>query len=174
MQICTSKVVIRSNSKVAISEFVRRLPGQVCTESGERTVGADFTISEREVGDKAIHLYIWTVSNHPSFSLLRQYYLQGAKIYAMFIDASKPDSIQQVAEWKAEAGKVMEKATGMIVATNTNRVPDHAKVEESIGELARQLGLEAVLVSTETEEDYAEAIKVFLERVDRTAMASCT
>jgi signal recognition particle receptor subunit beta len=174
MQICTSKVVIRSNSKVAISEFVQRLPGQVCTENGEQTVGADFTISERDVGDKAIHLYIWTVSNHPSFSLLRQYYLQGAKIYVMFIDASKPESIQQIAEWNAEASKVMEKTIRMIVATNINRVPDHVKVEETIGELARKLGLEVMLVSTETKADYTDAIKTFLERVDRTAMASCT
>ena len=175
MKVSTIKLVMRSDSKAAISEFARRIPGRVYTdETTAPIIGADFTLSEREVGDGAIHLFIWIVSNHPSFSLLRQYLLQGANIYVMFVDASNPDSIQQVAEWKAEAGKIMEKTTGLIVATNINRVPDRAKVEETIGELARQLGLEAMLVSTEAEEDHADAIKTFLERVDRIAMASGT
>ncbi|MEX2681760.1 MAG: hypothetical protein Q6373_009170 [Candidatus Sigynarchaeota archaeon] len=175
MKISSIKIVIRSDNKAAISEFIRRIPGRVYTdETTAQIIGADFTLSEREAGDGAIHLYIWIVNNHPSFSPLRQHYLQGAKIHAMFIDASNPESIQQVAEWKAEAGEVMEEATGMIVATNINKVPDNVKVEEKIGELALHLGLEAVLVSTETEADYAAAIKTFLERVDRIAMASCT
>ncbi len=154
------------------SEFLRRITGQTYRDDCSQTVGADFTISEYEFVDREVHLFIWDLNGHPSFSLLRQYYLHGADLYVIVIDASNPDSIGRAAEWKAEVDKAKVKGTGIIVATKIDLAPDRAAAEKAVGEVASQLGLDALLVSAKTGEGCGAALREIIKRVEPAADVS--
>ncbi len=146
MKILTAKVAIMGDSEAGKSELIRRITGRSFKEECGPTIGADFTISEHAAGDQEVHLYIWDLYGLPSFSLLRGYYLHGASIYAIVIDASDPGSIGRAAEWKAEVDKAKANAIGMLVATKLDLAPNREVAEQSIGEAALRLGLEAVFL----------------------------
>jgi small GTP-binding protein len=175
MRISSYQVVIIGDSDAGKPEFIRTITEQHRTfEHRERKLGVDLTISEYKVDDREVHLHMFDLSDHPSFSFIRQYYLHGADLCVIVIDAANPNSIGSVTKWKAEVDKHGVKATSTIVVIKADRVYDRTMVEKEIGEMASRQGFDVVFISTETGEGCTDALKAIMQHADRNARISCT
>jgi small GTP-binding protein len=172
MRIFTSKVSIIGDNEAGKSEFIRRITGQPFKENYVPTIGADFTITELDAGDREIHLYLWDLNGHQSFSMLRKYYMHGSNVYIIVVDAGNPASFDYAAGWKAQGLQIRPGIVGMLVATKIDLVPDRAAAEKAIAGLASQLGLKAVLTSAKTGEGCVDALREIARLVDPSADTS--
>ena len=159
MKITTLKIAIMGDSDAVKVEFIKQVTKQHFSACNGPTIGADFTISEYEAADQEMHLYIWDLIGHPSFSALRRYYLHGADVFVIVVDASSPEGASRVADWVAEASSANPGATGVIVAANADLAPDRAAAMKAIEAVAARLGIKAVFAVGATSEGGISALR---------------
>jgi small GTP-binding protein len=175
MKIRSYQIVIIGDGDAGKPEFIRLMTEQHRTfEHRAKMLGVDLTISEYKVDDQEVHLHMFDLSDNPSLSFMRQYYLHGADLCVIVIDAANPNSIGHVTKWKAEIDKHVAKATSTIAAIKANRVHDRSVVEKVINKMASRQGFDVVFISIETGEGYTQALNAIMQQASRTARVSCT
>ncbi len=166
MRITTFKIPVMGDDDAVKVEFIKQVTKQRFSACNGPTLGADFTISEYETADQEVHLFIWDLAGHPSFSALRRYYLHGADVFVIVVDASSPDGVGRVADWGAEASDANPGATGVIIAANADLSPDRAAAIKAIEAVAARLGIKAVFAVDATSEGGIDALRGIVSCAD--------
>ncbi|MBN2153609.1 MAG: hypothetical protein JW839_19290 [Candidatus Lokiarchaeota archaeon] len=166
MKIDMFKVIVVGNSDAAKAEFIKQVTRPHFHAGHASTLGADFSITEYQAGEREVHLYVWDLNGHPSFSSLRRYYLQGADIHAIVVDAGDPEDAGRAAGYLAEALGADPGAKVVLIAASGGLAAGRSATAKSVDELAAQLGIEAAFAVGASGEGYLDAIRGILSRAD--------
>jgi small GTP-binding protein len=66
------------------------------------TIGADFAIADRKIGEKDVKFQIWDLAGQPQFSGVRGVYYANCLGSLMVFDVTRPDSLKNLDSWIEE------------------------------------------------------------------------
>jgi small GTP-binding protein len=122
MKIFTSKVVVVGDQEVGKTSLLLKYSKNTFQENYKPTLGADFIIKEEKLdNDDEFHLYLWDLAGHPSFSILRQYYMHGANGALVCFALNNNNTFDSVENWLKDVYRVRpQKIPVILVGTKSD------------------------------------------------------
>jgi len=163
MKIFTSKVVVVGDQEVGKTSLLLKYSKNTFQENYKPTLGADFIIKEEKLeGDDEFHLYLWDLAGHPSFSILRAYYMHGANGALVCFALNSNSSFDSIDNWLKDVYRVRpQKIPVILVGTksDTDQEVDQDKIDNFCAEN------ELAFMKTSSKESY-NVREVFLKIIE--------
>nr|MDO8112249.1 GTP-binding protein [Candidatus Sigynarchaeota archaeon] len=115
-KIYTSKIVMMGQQAVGKTSILLRYSKSTFIENYKPTLGADFVI--REVAEANFHFYIWDLAGHPSFSILRGYYMHGSNGGIIVVDITNKQTLEEAKCWYSDLRASCRRASPVVIAVN--------------------------------------------------------
>ena len=163
MKIFTSKVVVVGDQEVGKTSLLLKYSKNTFQENYKPTLGADFIIKEEKLDtDDEFHLYLWDLAGHPSFSILRQYYMHGANGALVCFALNNNNTFDSVENWLKDVYRVKaQKIPVILVGTKSDT--DQEVDQEKIDTFCAENDLVFMKTSSKMGENVRE---VFLKMID--------
>jgi small GTP-binding protein len=163
MKIFTSKVVVVGDQEVGKTSLLLKYSKNTFQENYKPTLGADFIIKEEKLdNDDEFHLYLWDLAGHPSFSILRQYYMHGANGALVCFALNNNNTFDSVENWLKDVYRVRpQKIPVILVGTkyDIDQDVDQDRIEKFWSDN------EVVFIKTSSKEG-ENVREVFLKMID--------
>lgn len=105
------------------------------------TIGVDFKIKDREIGDKKVRVQIWDTAGQERFRNITNSYYKGAHGIAIVYDVTNRQSFETVTTWIEEITKKASQNTLNVIIANKTDMTNHRVVSEEEGrKLASEMG----------------------------------
>nr|MDO8113295.1 Rab family GTPase [Candidatus Sigynarchaeota archaeon] len=163
MKIYTSKCCVIGDAEVGKTTMLLKYSKNTFNENYKPTLGADFIIKEEKLpnGDE-FHLYLWDLAGHPSFAILRQYYMHGANAAIVCFALNNQATFENVEGWLKDVYRVrLEKVPVILVGTKSDLSREVS--DDQIDAFCKEHGLVYFSTSSKTGENIRE---VFMKTID--------
>jgi len=84
------------------------------------TLGADFSIKTMQFDQSKVKLQIWDLGSQDFLEAVRSGYYQGARGIIYMYDVTRPETMEELWNWKKEADKHVKGAVNLVVANKTD------------------------------------------------------
>ena len=84
------------------------------------TLGADFSIKNMQFEENRGKLQIWDLGSQDFLEAVRSGYYQGARGIIYMFDVTRPDTLDELWNWKKEADKHVKGAVNLVVGNKTD------------------------------------------------------
>lgn len=163
MKIFTSKVVVVGDQEVGKTSLLLKYSKNTFQENYKPTLGADFIIKEEKLdNDDEFHLYLWDLAGHPSFSILRQYYMHGANGALVCFALDNITTFDSIENWLKDVYRVRPQKIPVILVGTKSDI-DQVIDQEKIDNFCSENDLVFMKTSSKTGENIRE---VFLKIID--------
>ncbi|HME51930.1 MAG TPA: Rab family GTPase [Candidatus Lokiarchaeia archaeon] len=163
MKIFTSKVVVVGDQEVGKTSLLLKYSKNTFQENYKPTLGADFIIKEEKLDNEdEFHLYLWDLAGHPSFSILRQYYMHGANGALVCFALNSNGTFDSVENWLKDVYRVRPQKIPVILVGTKSDI-DQEVDQEKIDNFCAENDLVFMTTSSKTGDNIRE---VFLKMID--------
>ena len=114
------KIVTVGSSAVGKTSIILRYTTGKFREYYTPTLGADFSIKNMEFDENKVRLQIWDLGSQDFLEAVRSGYYQGAKGVIFMYDVTRPETLQELWDWKKEADAHLKGVVYMIVGNKTD------------------------------------------------------
>ncbi len=114
------KVVTVGSSAVGKTSIILRYTTGKFREYYTPTLGADFSIKNMQFDENKVKLQIWDLGSQDFLEAVRSGYYQGARGVIFMYDVTRPDTLEDLWNWKKEADKHLKNAVYMVVGNKTD------------------------------------------------------
>jgi small GTP-binding protein len=162
-KIYTSKIVISGDQEVGKTSLILKYSRNTFTESYKPTIGADFIIKEEKLanGDE-FHLYLWDLAGHPSFAILRQYYMHGANGALICFDLNNPATFATIENWLKDVLRIKPQKIPIIIVGMKSDIEQKVP-QEDIDAFCKEHGVIFMKTSSKQSENVKE---LFMRMID--------
>ena len=84
------------------------------------TLGADFSIKNMQFDQNKVKLQIWDLGSQDFLEVVRSGYYQGARGVIFMYDVTRPDTLEELWNWKKEADSHLKGVVYMVVGNKTD------------------------------------------------------
>lgn len=84
------------------------------------TLGADFSIKNMQFETSKVKLQIWDLGSQDFLEAVRSGYYQGAKGIIYMFDVTRPDTLEELWNWKKEADRHVKGSICLVVGNKTD------------------------------------------------------
>jgi small GTP-binding protein len=114
------KVVTVGSSAVGKTSLILRYTTGKFREYYTPTLGADFSIKTMQFDQSKVKLQIWDLGSQDFLEAVRSGYYQGARGIIYMFDVTRPETMEELWDWKKEADKHVKGAINLIVGNKTD------------------------------------------------------
>lgn len=118
------KVCTVGSSAVGKTSIILRYTTGKFREYYTPTLGADFSVKNMQFDENKVKLQIWDLGSQDFLEVVRSGYYQGAKGIIYMYDVTRPDTLEELWEWKKEADKHVKGAVNLVVGNKTDRISE--------------------------------------------------
>ncbi len=162
-KIFTSKVCVVGDQEVGKTSLLLKYSKNTFQENYKPTIGADFIIKEEKLsnGDE-FHLYLWDLAGHPSFAILRQYYMHGANGALICFDLNNPATFTTCENWLKDVFRIKPQKIPVILVGTKGDIEQKVK-QEDIDNFCKEHGVIYMKTSSKAGENVRE---LFMRMID--------
>lgn len=140
------KIIVVGNGTVGKSSMTQRFAKGSFTEEYKKTLGCDFLMKRRVVGNIEIEFLIWDTAGQEYYDSITKRYYRGAQAAVLVFSVDNRESFDAIPKWKdkvfAECGSIP-----MILVKNKIDLSEHLINEEEANNLASKVKLNLFNVS---------------------------
>jgi small GTP-binding protein len=114
------KVVTVGSSAVGKTSIILRYTTGKFREYYTPTLGADFSIKNMQFDENKVKLQIWDLGSQDFLEAVRSGYYHGARGVIFMYDVTRPDTLEDLWDWKKEADKHLKGAIYLVVGNKTD------------------------------------------------------
>ena len=114
------KIVTVGSSAVGKTSIILRYTTGKFREYYAPTLGADFSIKNMQFDKSTVKLQIWDLGSQDFLEVVRSGYYQGARGVIFMYDVTRPDTLEELWDWKKEADAHLKGAVYMVVGNKTD------------------------------------------------------
>ncbi len=96
------KMVLMGDGAVGKTALRERYLGRGFKANYMVTIGADFALADRHIGEKDIKFQIWDLAGQPRFGAVRSVYYANCLGALVLFDCTRPDSFKNLSVWIEE------------------------------------------------------------------------
>jgi len=114
------KIIIVGSSAVGKTSIILRYTTGKFREYYTPTLGADFSIKNMQFDQDKVKLQIWDLGSQDFLEAVRSGYYHGAKGVIFMYDVTRPDTLEELWNWKKEADAHLKGVVYMVVGNKTD------------------------------------------------------
>ncbi|MBN2230242.1 MAG: GTP-binding protein [Candidatus Thorarchaeota archaeon] len=114
------KIVTVGSSAVGKTSIILRYTTGKFREYYTPTLGADFSIKTMQFDQSKVKLQIWDLGSQDFLEAVRSGYYQGARGVIYMFDITRPDTLEELWDWKKEADKHVKGTVNLVVGNKTD------------------------------------------------------
>ena len=96
------KIILAGDGAVGKTSLRERYLGRGFKSNYLATIGADFALQDRRIGERDVKFQIWDLAGQPQFSAVRGVYYLNCLGGLMVFDVARPDSLKNLYQWIEE------------------------------------------------------------------------
>ncbi len=152
------KIILIGDPSVGKTSTIRRYSDNKFDQSYLPTIGADFNLKVVDMENLEIILTIWDIGGHDRFSMIRNFYYQGAHGGLIIFDLTRKQTFDNVKNWYNDLIKgAKSKIPAIIIANKADMEEDVKITDAEIESLAKEMGVKWFKTSAKTGENINEA-----------------
>ncbi|MHA1798864.1 MAG: Rab family GTPase [Candidatus Helarchaeota archaeon] len=166
------KIILIGDPGVGKTSTIRRYSDNKFDQSYLPTIGADFNLKVVEMENFEIILTIWDIGGHDRFSMIRNFYYQGAHGGFIIFDLTRRETFENVKNWYSDLIKGANARIPSLIIANKSDLTNEIKVsDEEIELLSKELNIKWYKTSAKTGENindaFAEIARMIVEDVKK-------
>lgn len=114
------KVCTVGSSAVGKTSIILRYTTGKFREYYTPTLGADFSVKNMQFDANKVKFQIWDLGSQDFLEAVRSGYYQGAKGIIYMFDVTRPDTLEELWDWKKEADKHVKGVVSLVVGNKTD------------------------------------------------------
>ncbi len=114
------KICTVGSSAVGKTSMILRYTTGKFREYYTPTLGADFSIKNMQFDGSKVKLQIWDLGSQDFLEVVRSGYYQGARGIIYMFDVTRPDTMEELWNWKKEADNHIKGAVSLVVANKAD------------------------------------------------------
>lgn len=142
----TLKFIVVGNGTVGKSSMTQRFAKGSFTEEYKKTLGCDFLMKRKEVGNTEIEFLIWDTAGQEYYDSLTKRYYRGAQAAILVFSVDNRESYEAIPKWKdkvlAECGRIP-----MVLVKNKIDLEEHLVSSEEAENLSKKIKVNLFNVS---------------------------
>jgi len=143
------KILIVGDTCTGKSCILTRYVNESFIESQLATIGVDFSIKTIELENKTIKLQIWDTAGQEKFRTIVTSYYRGSNAVILTYSITSKESFDNIIDWNNDCSKYApNNICKILVATKTDLEKNRIVTKKEGHELAKQLGVEFVEISS--------------------------
>ncbi|NHI91117.1 MAG: GTP-binding protein [Candidatus Lokiarchaeota archaeon] len=160
------KIILIGDPSVGKTSTIRRYSDNKFEQSYLPTIGADFNLKVVDMENLEIILTIWDIGGHDRFSMIRNFYYQGAHGGFLIFDITRKETFENIKNWHQDLIKGANAKIPAIIIANKADLQSEAKVtDEEINNLSKEMGLPWYKTSAKTGKNVDEAFNKIAELI---------
>ncbi len=114
------KVTTVGSSAVGKTSIILRYTTGKFREYYTPTLGADFSVKNMQLGDDKVRLQIWDLGSQDFLGAVRAGYYQGTRGVVYMFDVTRPETLEDLWDWKQEVDLHTKGVESLVVANKTD------------------------------------------------------
>jgi small GTP-binding protein len=114
------KVTTVGSSAVGKTSIILRYTTGKFREYYTPTLGADFSVKNMQFGDDKVRLQIWDMGSQDFLGSVRGSYYHGTRGVVYMFDVTRPETLEELWEWKSEVDSHTKGVESLVVANKTD------------------------------------------------------
>ena len=160
------KIILIGDPGVGKTSTIRRYSDGKFDQSYLPTIGADFNLKVVDMENLEIILTIWDIGGHDRFSMIRNFYYQGAHGGFIIFDITRKETFENVANWNQDLLKgANAKIPSLIIANKADLQSEAQVTDNEIENLAKEMGIPWYKTSAKTGQNIDEAFNKVAELI---------
>ncbi|TFF96507.1 GTP-binding protein [Candidatus Thorarchaeota archaeon] len=161
------KVTTVGASAVGKTSIILRYTTGKFREYYTPTLGADFSVKSMQFGDDKVRLQIWDLGSQDFLGSVRAGYYQGTRGVVYMFDVTRPDTLNELWEWKKEVDSHTRGVECLVVANKTD-LETEREVSKKEGEaFAKKFKAEYIEASVKLNEGVDDAFTTIAKAIRR-------
>jgi small GTP-binding protein len=159
------KVTTVGASAVGKTSIILRYTTGKFREYYTPTLGADFSVKSMQFGDDKVRLQIWDLGSQDFLGSVRAGYYQGTRGVVYMFDVTRPNTLEELWEWKSEVDSHTRGVESLVVANKTD-LETEREVSKKEGEaLAKKFKAEYIETSVKLNEGVDDAFTTIAKAI---------
>jgi len=160
------KIILIGDPSVGKTSTIHRYSDDKFDDSYLPTIGADFNLKVVDMENLEIILTIWDIGGHDRFSMIRNFYYQGAHGGLIIFDLTRKETFENVKLWHQDILKGANSKIPTILIANKSDLKDQIQVtDDEIDKLAKELNSTWYKASAKTGENTNEAFTAIAKAI---------
>ncbi|MHA1768617.1 MAG: Rab family GTPase [Candidatus Thorarchaeota archaeon] len=159
------KVVTVGPSAVGKTSIILRYITGTFREFYTPTLGADFSIKNMEFGDTKVRLQIWDLGSQDFLGHVRAGYYHGARGVLYMFDVTRPETLEELWDWKREVDKHAKGVESLVVANKTDLKAERKVTKRQGKALAKKFGADYMETSVKLNQGVEDAFTVIAKAI---------